>query len=70
MDCSQKEYTKNLCETAMSNLSEGNNIPLRLKNRASTNGNDPALYWSEGDDWASSTWSKHYENVCKFRTKK
>ncbi len=50
----------------MSNLSEGNNIPLRLKNRASTNGNDPALYWSEGDGWASCTWSKHYENVRKF----
>ena len=50
----------------MSHISEGNNIPLRLKNRASTHGNNPALYWSEGDEWKSCTWSEHYQNVCKF----
>ena len=27
----------------MTNLSEGNNIPLRLQNRAKTNGKDAAL---------------------------
>ena len=50
----------------MSNLSEGNNIPLRLQNRAKTNGTDPALYWKEGDNWASRTWAEHYSNVSKF----
>ncbi|MAK04907.1 MAG: long-chain fatty acid--CoA ligase [Euryarchaeota archaeon] len=50
----------------MTNLSEGNNIPLRLQNRAKTNGNDIALHWKEGDSWNSRTWAEHYENVCKF----
>jgi len=50
----------------MSNLSEGNNIPLRLHNRAKTNGSDPALYWKEGDSWSSLNWADHYENVRKF----
>ena len=50
----------------MSNLSEGNNIPLRLHNRAKTNGSDPALYWKDGDSWSSLNWADHYENVRKF----
>ena len=50
----------------MTNLSEGNNIPLRLQNRAKTNGNDIALHWKEGDSWNSRTWAEHYENVRKF----
>ena len=50
----------------MTNLSEGNNIPLRLQNRAKTNGNDIALHWRDGDNWNSRTWAEHYENVRKF----
>ena len=50
----------------MSNLSEGNNIPLRLHNRAKTNGSDPALYWKDGDSWSSLNWAEHYDNVRKF----
>ena len=50
----------------MTNLSEGNNIPLRLQNRAKTNGKDAALHWRDGDNWNSRTWAEHYENVRKF----
>ena len=50
----------------MGHLAEGNNIPLRLKNRAATNGADPALHWKAGDGWESRNWEKHHENVCKF----
>ena len=50
----------------MTNLSEGNNIPLRLQNRAKTNGNDIALHWRDGENWNSITWAEHYENVRKF----
>ena len=47
----------------MSEISEGNNIPLRLKNRASTHGDSPALYWSENGGWTSCTWEEYYKHV-------